>query len=807
MADIQEHFSHKVNIVDGLKPKRGSLIVVGDPKQAIYSFRGADIGEYLNARSEIVSGDESSRHVLNTTFRSSPDLVKAFNRIFKSKAGDNPSWFEDMNEGGGSIEYSAVEPPPDSTGKFNGIEYAEAFGEAVELIESLPENVSRNSVGNGNKTVCLPVFLRNAAQEIKRLVSLDKVYSVRGAEGGREDKKFTYGDVCVLVHDHREGRKAQEILSAANVPSSIYKEQGVYASLEAETLLVLFDFISSPSSRGRFEALALSSLFGCRICELEARRRQENREFSKRIEAWQELVVKKEWNRFFESIMNDTLLAHPEKDDCNFDRSWAATRQILDRLLCEKGQSAQTVDEFAETLRRWRKEEKINTKDGELRRKESEADCVKIMTMHASKGLEFPVVFVAWGFDEMAGRADADNKDAAIRELKRLLYVALTRAEHKLYLPWSRAAKECSGIGSAKSALSRGGFLACGIIACFGGADAAARVVEGVAERTLSWRDGFGASVEGGASDGRHACDNAAEDVPVYEIDAEEALQRVIKNDSYTSLRQRASKFIVEPAGEEAGNDENYDNDILSIREASLLPRTNVSGDVFHKIMETLCNNDDSDGATPGFCTVGRSPFERLPENGCFMGLIAAVMRCHGITDRKDDCGDTTGRVLARMVWRALNVPIDIEGNVFCLKDVEYRDRRAEIEFVVNRAKIVQNDNPDDVFNGKIDLLVRPAAAGGKVYVIDWKTNSLPDFSQPSLERAMAAADYHLQYQFYSEAVRFWLGDCDFGGAAYLFVRAGERSESIDGDSGVYVAKSDAVSQTACREAIGKALM
>ena len=155
-------------------------------------------------------------------------------------------------------------------------------------------------------------------------------------------------------------------------------------------------------------------------------------------EKWKELAARQEWEVLFESILNETCLSHPVTGDFEYDRRWTAVRQIFDRLLARRGGSARSIVEFADELRAWRKDDKAAGENGALRQKESEADCVQIMTMHVSKGLEFKVVFIAYGFGEMASMAEKDEKPAAMQEERRLLYVALTRAEYKLYLPWSK---------------------------------------------------------------------------------------------------------------------------------------------------------------------------------------------------------------------------------------------------------------------------------------------------------------------------------------------------------------------------------
>ena len=831
-------FSHKVNkVAGGAKPEQGFLLVVGDPKQAIYSFRGADIVAYLNARREIADDDKKIKR-LEKTYRSSPKLVEAFNDIFGKKIGNDPSWFEDMEEGGGSIDYEDVKFPDksDKFDKFN--DYDSKFGDPVELLESLPKEQKTpesSKSGYGNKSCCLPVFLRNAAREMKRLLTLNPAYTTVDVETGKKvERRFSYGDMCILVRGHADADKAREILAEAKIPFSVYKEQGIYASASAEALLALFDFLSAPSRRGRLEALLLTPLFGYRPDQLDARCKQEDREFSSLLDSWQELISKKMWSKFFESVMNDTLLAHPRRDDADFDRSWAATRQILDKLLEQIGRKAQTIDEFADALRDLRQNDQHAGENGALRRKESETDCVQIMTMHVSKGLEYPVVFIAWGFGPLGYKVEDDKKEAAIREEKRLLYVALTRAEHKLYLPWSqwaqhqrivsdRATNE-TGIGSVGSALlipngapkndidRHIGFLARGIRAHFGSDDAAKEAVIKVSERALAAELAAKDNCkETGAEEG--VADE--KEIAVYELDAKALARLRVENDSYSSVH-RKSKQATEPANGKSLDDENNDEVAAQNKEKTLLPRNNISGDVFHEIMETLCNNDDSDGKTLGFCTVGKAEFGTLVKeaNSQLLSLIGKVMRRHQIASQKSEQGDdTTELVLARMVWRALNVPIVIGGREIKLKDIAASNRHAEAEFVVNRAltlgdELPSEDDPhrDSAFNGKIDLLIRPDGRDGPVYVLDWKTNSLPNYGQEALKSAMTKSGYHLQYQFYSEAVRYWLDGTELGGVAYLFVRAGEKSERPDGESGVFVADAENVTQEACRTAIKEAL-
>jgi len=488
--------------------------------------------------------------------------------------------------------------------------------------------------------------------------------------------------------------------------------------------------------------------------------------------------------------MSDTSLACPQPGDVEFDRRWAATRQLLDHLLEEPGRAARTTADLAAELRARRREKKRSGDDPSLRRKECESDRVQIMTIHSSKGLEFKAVFCVAGFKQ-------SNGDASEAELRRLLYVALTRAEHKLYLPWSRWAKhhrgknaeiEENGISSVGSPLLGDGFLAAAIRAAF--RDEPEAAVLSPAARAA----GPAAPAGPEAAPPRSA---PAIYAPGYLKD------RRMRWDSFSSLNRHdpAAEMVTESAVE---SDEHAPEPALAMPvAATLLPRGSVSGNVFHDIMEILCGGDDL--ASPGF-GLGRGGEEAATAEGPLLDVVRRCMRRHALSDRAT-AADSTERTLARMVWNTLNTQIEIGGKTFCLKDIPAEDRRAEIEFAVDEHAVPGLDETalpaDGVFNGRIDLLVRPEGRGGPVYVIDWKTNSLADYRPETVESAMTAAGYPLQFQLYTLAVEQWLGEGKVAGVAYLFVRGGEGS---GGAAGVYAQVMDEAHREACRRAVSAAL-
>ena len=783
---------NRLDAADCPVPKQGFLLVVGDPKQAIYGFRGADIETYLRARSAILENQPAQ--TLSATFRSSPSLVTGLNAIFQSSA-----WFSEMHTASGSINYTPVESPPQNE-RFAGLEDLTGR-EAITLLESLPGPQPKPTTGRsgyGNKTICLPVFARAAAREMARLKALPVAYRTKDPRTGEvKAHRLSYRDMCVLVHDSGEAAVVRQELSRARILYSQYKERGLFDSAEAETLIALFDFLAEPGRSGNLAALLLTPLFGVPPWRVEEKLAQGDAKVMSLLDRWQELTRTRNWNQLFESVMGETELAHPRSDDGDFDRRWAATRQILDRLLTEVGRKALSVGDFAATLRKWRKTEVGKGEDAALRQTENESDCVQIMTMHASKGLEFKVVFVATGF------SPSSSESAERQEEVRLFYVALTRAEHKLYLPWSKWAahtriqkketvEEC-GIGSAKSPLLGEGFLSQGIQAwCAARGLSPANAT--AADLPISPpRPDAAESVETPA---------VAEALPtVYAIPSLRG--RRMRWDSFSSLKAQSALAHLEPM--EATEVDEADGDTETVRAshgATLLPRTAVSGTVFHEIMERLCRNNECKGEV-GF-SVGKLDLETaLAETGGLMDIVRRAMRRNAV-ENSESGDDSTERTLGRMAWNALNTEIVIGSRHFCLKDIDAANRLAEVEFAIDESAALGSPLPgrDGVFNGSVDLLVRPEGKDGPVCVLDWKTNSLPDYSAERIEAAMDEAGYPLQFKLYTLAVNRWLGEGAVAGVAYLFVRGGE----FTGSAGVYAREMDAALLAECHAAVERAI-
>ena len=789
---------------------------------------------YCVARGELTEndavnekGEPTWRKSLVETYRSKKTLIDAFNIFFRdndesatttetdAKEGAEKrlgaDWFKDGAAGEG-IGYKDVSYPQKGNGKFDGIS-EEREPEPVLLLESMPERIAPSAYAGGcfgNNSKCLPVFMENAAKEMKYLNGLVPAYTLKDSRPEDPPPRFRYGDMCVLVEGKTDAAIVRRVLARHGIPYGQYKQQGLYDSPEAEGVLALLDYLANPNGRGNRAALLISPIFNVHPSGLGRRNPADESAFDKFIERLQDHARAKEWNELFELVMSDdcTALVHPRSDVCAFNRTRAATRQIFDALLERRGALSDTVSDFASTLREWRKDDKTAGEDGALYKKESAADRVQIMTMHASKGLQFPIVFLAYGFaNQVKKETSKEERPAALQERRRLLYVALTRAEHRLYLPWSRRAWkwtatkknddgteqtiEGSGLGSSGSALlasSPNGFLgkAIQVYARVHFKDDREKAFS--PERNLQAADGDLAQRQQDFGD-QSLAHEPPEDVSL-KIPGLKSCR--VQWDSFTMMQKHAVGTAEVPSATKKENlsvdgepQLEVEPDDSKTQADTLLPRSNVSGNAFHEIMETLCNNDKA---------VGEVDFETACNEGMenddspLMALIRQKMRKNMLSNREKD-GDSTEKTLLRMVQNSLKTKIQFGRTPpLVLKDIPRKDRMAEVEFVAGENGLLTLPKErEGALNGKIDLIVR---VKDRVFILDWKTNSLTDYTDIKvIEEAMYEADYHLQYQLYSLAADAWLksSGLTLAGAAYLFVRGGE----VGSASGVFAKEYD----------------
>ncbi|MBW8899944.1 MAG: exodeoxyribonuclease V subunit beta [Massilia sp.] len=422
-------------------PARG-LFLIGDPKQSIYGFRGADIHSYLSARRAT-----AGRHYqLGKNYRSTRQLVAAVNRLFSHAEGkyaagafrfrkgdENPLPFDAVDAAGRKQRLVGVDGP------------FQALAVGMADVEDLRADDYRE------------FFAQHCAEHIVRLLNDPHV--------GFEDDagRFTRlmpADIAILVRDRREAAAVRRALMQRKAASVYLSDQdSVVESDEARDVLRWLQAVANPLdvtlARAAFAtatcALPLAELAQLASDELAWEARVE--QLKSLHQAWQRQGVLAMLRRFIHELgLPAKLLA-----------AAGGERRLTNLLhLAELLQEASRELDGEQALIRWFAEQIEGMGDGgdeRVLRLESDAELVKVVTVHKSKGLEYPLVYLPFAVtarktdrrnraffeyveDDGERRIDLGLSDAAmeavdrarLEEDLRLLYVALTRARHFLWL-------------------------------------------------------------------------------------------------------------------------------------------------------------------------------------------------------------------------------------------------------------------------------------------------------------------------------------------------------------------------------------
>ena len=456
-----------------------ALILIGDPKQAIYAFRGADIHTYLRAR----EATRGRHYTLDTNFRSSKAMVGAVNHVFEV-AEQRP---------GGAFRFGAVSEDGRGSGAAASLPFLAVKaqgrkeiwqdtkhpgGAAPALVAwTMPEDAGNRlnaKTGHVSKGTYTAHYAEVTAREIARLLRA-------GAEGlagfaipagpheqpvhaGEGDSRSVSGvrpaDIAVLVNSGREADAVRKALRAQGIRSVYLSEdESVYASPVVPALLRWLQAAAEPAS-GRLLRAAL----GTTLCGLDAL--QLERLVHDELH-WEERVA--QFQRYREIWRSQGVLPmvrHMLQDFGVVPRLLAqgGERQLTDLLhLSELLQQASTRLEGEHALVRYLQEQRDAPEgEREARRQRLESDDarVRVVTVHKSKGLEYPLVFLPFfcavrpveakdallrwhdadgrlrlvpgrsADDEIVAAADAERLGEDLRKL----YVALTRARHATWV-------------------------------------------------------------------------------------------------------------------------------------------------------------------------------------------------------------------------------------------------------------------------------------------------------------------------------------------------------------------------------------
>jgi exodeoxyribonuclease V beta subunit len=440
--DLQWRIFHRV-FIEGEGGNR--LYVVGDPKQAIYAFRGADVFTYLKARGELTANGAAPVQLLDN-FRSTSDLIAACNHIFDQTA--SPPLFK------GEIRYQH----PVRCGR---PERQAVDARRKRVTPVILMRYRRTDRGKASAPEARAAIGRHIAAELHRLLFVD-AGKVTIADKDGAARQVRPKDVFVLTRTRQESVEVGGYLREAGVPFAFYKQEGLFQTPEAHYVLDILRAVDQPHIRSNRLRAWLSPFFGVPLRELAVIEEvPPTHPLNERLYEWKAIAERGQLAELFDRLLHNSGLAYRELFLSASERELTNYLHIFETMLAQALTSRLALPEIIALLEDYVcQRASPAAENGNIQRLESERDAVSVMTVHMSKGLEADVVALFGGMGKLQDRRDLvvyhdksgerrfaigkfAKKSAIVKEPlsreeddedRRLLYVALTRARARLYL-------------------------------------------------------------------------------------------------------------------------------------------------------------------------------------------------------------------------------------------------------------------------------------------------------------------------------------------------------------------------------------
>jgi len=761
------------------KQPSASLFMIGDPKQAIYGFRGGDIFAYLSARN-----DCDYQWVMDTNWRSTANMIHGYNRLFYG----NSLTQEPNNVFGFGIPYLPVKVSPAASASLDtGDNY-----KALQFIHFSHDD---------DKTVkqSFRATMANwCALEIGRLLTNPSVQAK---------------DIAILVRDGTEGDAIKQSLNEHGL-ASVYlsNRANLFDSEQASQLLLILNAILHVENDQVFTAALSAELLNCSPTQLLALKDDDIR--------WQTLkfnfiALRDVWrNKSFITMALKLMHDHINVEPSNADRSLTNILHLFEVL-----QSASQRHHQPEELLHWFEQECRQENSGaeaELRL-ESEDNLIRIVTQHGSKGLEYPFVFVPFCtrhkdplkfgnknvsviefHDQNEGRTislDASREqklkmaEEQYAESVRLLYVAVTRAEQRCYLLTTQFERyESSPLGNTLRLTKEQSLgitlnaLANDMPEDIGYDEVVAPQVEGVdtGVQSASSLNVTNAYVSAAKFNGR--------------------IERDWWLSSFTALSRNLRHVGV--SSPDRDQDDNPNDSVATVKSivsdaGSIqfsLGRGAQIGNFLHDVMENL------DFSAPDWMAAMHWPLKKYVNvvNQQDIEALTSWLQNVLATKLSTQSQLSLGKLEPRHVLKEMEFyfPI-ISAKTNALTNLLIKHRTANRQKEIGRVPHVSLPaikQLKGMMHGFIDLVFEH---NGKFYVCDYKSNYLGDsvshYEPALLRQNIESHNYDLQYLIYSLALHRYLKVMldnysvseHFGGVYYLYLRGMGHSNG-NGGSGVY---------------------
>ncbi|AGB21314.1 DNA helicase/exodeoxyribonuclease V, beta subunit [Mycobacterium sp. JS623] len=769
-------------VIDRAFTGRSTLILIGDPKQAIYSFRGGDIVTYLDA-----AATAGVQKTLSTNWRSDGDLVGRLQVMLKgAELGDPRIIVHDVDAHHvGSRLKGAGEP----------------FRLRV---------VHRETLGRSGTRALLIGDLRS---HIPRDMAAD-IGSLLTSGATFDGNPICAGDIAVIVEKHVDARACYQALCEAGIPAVYTGDSDIFGSDAAEDWLCLLEAFDQPHRPGMVRAAAATMFFGETAESLMSGGDALTDRVAETLREWAGHARERGVAAIFEAAqlsgMGDRVL------------SW----QGGERLMTDLSHVTQLLQEAAHrehfslpALRDWLRAQR-DERSGAMehaRRLDNDAAAVQVMTVFAAKGLEFPVVYLPFAFNRHVrdpelvlyhegatrclhiGGPDSPDYNAVVKlgrsedasDDSRLTYVALTRAQSQVVAWWAPSSDEPNG---GLSRLLRGRRPGEAEVP---NSAQPAKVSDGDAmARLREWEAAGGPVIEDSLIAPMPALPGEVAPTDLDVRHFHRGIDTTWRRTSYSGLIRDAEATPVSSEPEVVELDD----------EVAEIP-----------LVSSAAGDD-----VP-------SPMADLPSGAKFGTLV------HGVLETADPFApDLAAELEAQIREHSVWWPVDVEASVLAaamvpmhdtplgpladgltLRQIGLQDRMREMDFEFPLAgghlrdvgKLVRERLPKDdplasyadrltgvalggqplkgYLSGSVDAVLR---IGDRYVVVDYKTNWLgdparpltaADYAQPRLVEAMLHSDYPLQALLYSVVLHRFLRwrlpgydpETHLGGVMYLFLR------------------------------------
>ena len=781
-----------------------TLFYIGDPKQSIYSFRGADLFAYMRASREI-----DTRYTLTYNWRSEPELVEAVNAVFETP--QSAAFLYD------EVPFARVAAGDVKDRKRLMID---GHSEAPFHIWFLDGARLENAGAKTNQEYTSNLLVVAVAAEISRLLHLG-----RGGRAMIGDEPLSEGHIAVLVRENRKARTVQDVLRDFGIPSVLHSAGNLFETHEAREVGRVLTAISEPHAEGLIRIALATDMLGINGEELDRMSDSEHEweAWTARFREYNHL-----WERYGFIAMFRYFLAREKVRRrllafADGERRLTNVLHLMEVLHTESVGQKLKMTGLIKWLSSQRDSDAPRLEEHELRL-ESDARAVRIVTIHKSKGLEYPIVFCPfnWGksksrteeftyhdpeenwrlnlvLDQAAGYDESLAEKENLAENIRLLYVSLTRAKNRCYLAW----------GPFKDA----------------GTSALAYILhppKEIAMDIVSETESTFASLSD--DDMRFDLETIAARadgaISVYDMPDFPALP-------YRAAAEAPESFFCRPFPGITDRDRRIASFSYLLAERIHLPS------VAAEYAPDLPDRDEGASemeASPLKEATGIFAFPKGAKAGTFLhdvlehvdftnpgdedtkNLVALKLKQHGFDSQWQE-------TVCEMIDRVVSSPLQTGSEGPALSFVGNDDRLNELEFYFPLNRLTPNTLTNifrecamshyTAFSGKIGRLnfqpVRGFMKGfmdlvfrhnGCFYLIDWKSNflgpSVDDYRPEALASTMEEEFYILQYHLYVVAIDRYLKvrlpeynyDTHFGGVFYIFLRGVD--PSIGKDTGIY---------------------